>query len=304
MKQFYPIGQAGTPWSENEKETWLAQTEIKRSYNDLVIIKIDALRDRFQVEQYGALSINSERYPLFGVRNKNWHEDKPVVLITGGVHGYEASGVQGALKFLDTQAEAYSTEFNFIVTPCISPWGYETINRWNPFTVDPNRSFHPDSPSEECAQVMAYVHNHSQNILAHIDLHETTDTDESEFRPALAARNGEDYIAGNIPDGFYLVGDISNPTAEFQTAVINEVRKITHIAPADEDGKLIGEKVVQEGVINVPVKKAHLCAGFTNAEFNTTTEVYPDSDNVTDEECNDAQVAAILGALEYLKNCR
>jgi len=27
-------------------------------------------------------------------------------------------------------------------------------------------------------------------VLMHIDLHETTDTDETEFRPALAARDG------------------------------------------------------------------------------------------------------------------
>ena len=29
--------------------------------------------------------------------------DKPSVLITGGVHGYEKSGVQGAILFLQTQ---------------------------------------------------------------------------------------------------------------------------------------------------------------------------------------------------------
>ena len=42
--------------------------------------------------------------------------------------------------------------------------------------------------------------------------------------------------------------------------------------------------------------------GLTNAKFATTTEVYPDSKSqpVTGEQCNRAQVAAIVGGLEYI----
>ena len=35
----------------------------------------------------------------------------------------------------------------------------------------------------------------------HIDLHETTDSDETEFMPAKAARDGVDHDPGTIPDG-------------------------------------------------------------------------------------------------------
>jgi len=51
----------------------------------------------------------------------------------------------------------------------------------------------------------------SVTITAHLDLHETTDTDESEFRPARAARDGEAWTPGYIPDGFYLVADSAEP---------------------------------------------------------------------------------------------
>ena len=44
-----------------------------------------------------------------------------------------------------------------------------------------------------------------------LDCHETTDTDESEFRPAKAARDGEAYEPDTIPDGFYLVGNSDSP---------------------------------------------------------------------------------------------
>ena len=46
------------------------------------------------------------------------------------------------------------------------------------------------------------------------------DSDEEEFRPALAARDGKAHTPGAIPDGFYLVGDRNNPQPAFQAAII------------------------------------------------------------------------------------
>ncbi len=295
----YPIGTPGQPWSEEERKAWLATQEVKRSYQDEVVSKIDALRERFDVEQYGALSYNEARFPLFCIKTRNWDSTKPVVLVTGGVHGYETSGVHGALKFVETEAERYAEHFNIVVAPCVSPWGYEVINRWNPNAIDPNRSFYKDSPAEESANLMKLVATLG-DVLMHIDLHETTDSDETEFRPALAARDGIEYIEGMIPDGFYTVGDSENPQPDFQKAVIESVAKVTHIAPADENGEIIGSPVVQFGVINYPMVKLGLCGGVTNCVYGTTTEVYPDSPTVTDEECNDAQVAAVVGGLNYV----
>ncbi|HHF2961758.1 M14 family metallocarboxypeptidase [Vibrio alginolyticus] len=295
----YPIGTPGQPWNEEERKAWLATQEVKRSYQDEVVSKIDALRERFDVEQYGALSYNEARFPLFCIKTRNWDSTKPVVLVTGGVHGYETSGVHGALKFVETEAERYAEHFNIVVAPCVSPWGYEVINRWNPNAIDPNRSFYKDSPAEESANLMKLVATLG-DVLMHIDLHETTDSDETEFRPALAARDGIEYIEGMIPDGFYTVGDSENPQPDFQKAVIESVAKVTHIAPADENGEIIGSPVVQFGVINYPMVKLGLCGGVTNCVYGTTTEVYPDSPTVTDEECNDAQVAAVVGGLNYV----
>ncbi|MBF4255714.1 peptidase [Vibrio anguillarum] len=298
---YYPIGTPGQKWTQTEREAWLAQTTIKREYQQEVVPKINALATDFEVEQYGALSIDKDRYPLFALKSRSWNPDKPTVLITGGVHGYETSGVHGALQFLATQAQQYQSHFNIAVAPCVSPWGYETINRWNPSALDPNRSFYTNSPAEESASLMRWVASLG-DVLVHIDLHETTDSDESEFRPALAARDGIRYEADTIPDGFYTVGDTENPQPEFQAAIIESVRKVTHIAPADNKGEIIGSPITQEGVINYSMKALGLCGGITNCYFGTTTEVYPDSPKVTAQECNDAQVAAIVGALDYV--CR
>lgn len=299
-KRTYPIGTPGQKWTMKEKAEWLAQLTIKRSYLDEVVTKIDALKDRFDVSQYGALSYDTEKYPLFVIKSRHWNVQKPTILVTGGVHGYETSGVHGALQFVDEKAQHYSQFFNIMVAPCVSPWGYETINRWNPNAIDPNRSFYDNSPAEESAALMKMVKDQGVEILAHIDLHETTDTDETEFRPALAARDGVEYKPGSIPDGFYVVGDTDNPHDAFQKAIIDEVRKVTHIAPPDDEGNIIGSPVSQEGVIDYPLKKLGLCAGLSDCQYSSTTEVYPDSPLVTPSECNNAQVAAIVGALEYI----
>ncbi|KRG72179.1 peptidase [Stenotrophomonas terrae] len=296
---FYPVGTPGQAWGALERAQWLALQQVQRSYAGEVVSKIDALRERFDVSQYGELDYPSGRYPLFAIRSRNWDETLPVMLVTGGVHGYETSGVQGALQFVDQQAQSYAGRCNLLVAPCVSPWGYERIQRWNAEALDPNRSFVANSPAQESAALMALVAPLQGRVLMHIDLHETTDTDETEFRPALAARDGKPFEPGEIPDGFYLVDDTENRQPQFQQAVNAEVAKVTHLAPADERGEIIGSTVVAEGVIEYPLKALGLCASVSGARYTTTTEVYPDSPKATPQQCNDAQVAAVVGALDY-----
>jgi hypothetical protein len=296
----YPIGELGKKWTDGDKEIWFQQQQKKRSYFEEVVTKLEGLSESYTIEQYGNLLYDEEIYPVYALKSTNWLADNPAILITGGVHGYETSGVQGAIRFLQSAAEPFQDAFNFVVLPCISPWGYETINRWNPLTVDPNRSFYENSPAQESSAVMQYMKTLGIEFLAHVDLHETTDTDNSEFRPALSARDAIEQKNWNIPDGFYLVGDSSKPQASFQKAIIASVEKVTHIAPADSEDKLIGVPLAQVGVINYAARDLGLCMGLTDAPYVITTEAYPDSPLVDDENCIIAQVAVISGALNYL----
>lgn len=296
---FYSIGTPGQPWGDAERAEWLYGQRKQRSYADDVLAVIERLRARFEVEQYGRLDYPPDSYPLIALKSTDWNSALPIMLVTGGVHGYETSGVHGALRFADRHAADYAGRANLIVVPCVSPWGYERIHRWNPYALDPNRNFHANSPAPECAALMRFVVPFRDRVAMHIDLHETTDTDESEFRPALAARDGSPYEPGTIPDGFYLCGDSERPEPGFQQAVIAAVAKVTHIAPADPDGTIIGSPVVAPGVINYAVDELGLCAGITHARYRTTTEVYPDSPRATPEQCNAAQAAAACAAVEY-----
>jgi len=295
----YPIGTPGVAWSEAERSEWLARQIRQRSYADDVVARIERLSARFAVEEYGQLSYPPDLYQLLSIRNRKWHDGRPLVLITGGVHGYETSGVLGALEFLEQRAEDYADRIDFLVAPCVSPWAYERIHRWNPHAIDPNRSFRENSPAEESAALMRLISPQRKRFLVHIDLHETTDTDESEYRPALAARDGKPFEPGVVPDGFYLVADSENRQLPFQEAIISAVAKITHIAAPDQKGQLIGSDVIGPGVIEYAVRQLGLCTGITEARYTTITEVYPDSPRANPEQCTAAQLAAVCTAIEF-----
>lgn len=317
----YPIGSPLKPWTAAEYAAWRAQTTVHRSYRQEVLSIVAALTPPFCKLEYGILTDGS--LPLVAVRNE-WLRDRPCVLITGGVHGYETSGVRGALEFLRSEGERYAKRFNLLVVPCVSPWSYERKQRWNAAAIDPNRSFRSDGvstdgrddavePAEESVALKSLLEScATERWLAHIDLHETSDADEVEFRPAAAARDGELVVEEHVPDGFYLVADaparalLMDVTAEhpeWLDSIISAVAKVTHIASADEYGQIGGMPLVQNGVVTAPTRSLGLCSSVTNAEYSVTTEVNPDSPHIrSEEECTAAQVAALVAALDALNH--
>lgn len=301
----YPIGTRGTPWGQSERDAWRATQRKQRSYADDVLRDVERLRGRFDVREYGRLAYDVDGdFPWVAIATRSWDASLPVMLVTGGVHGYETSGVLGALAFVRDHGANYAGRANVLVAPCVSPWAYERIQRWNARAIDPNRSFKADGKSEEAQALMRLIASIAGRVVMHVDLHETTDTDESEFRPALAARDGKPHEPGTIPDGFYLVDDTEDPQPAFQAAIIDAVAKVTHIAPADADGTIIGSPVVSPGVIQYPLVSLGLCAGLTRrdgagATYTTTTEVYPDSPRATPAQCNAAQVAAVRAGIDF-----
>src|ERR1700754_1874608 len=104
----YPIGTPGLPWGAHDVATWRSRKVKSRSYADDVVTAIDALRYRFDVSGYGVLDYAEGQYPLFAIRSREWREELPVLLVTGGVHGYETSGVEGALQFMRDHADDYA----------------------------------------------------------------------------------------------------------------------------------------------------------------------------------------------------
>lgn len=296
----FAIGTPGVAWGAAERARWRATQRKRRSYADDVLTALERHKRDFDVVSYGALEYSPDgTYPLFALKSRAWNDSLPLVMVTGGVHGYETSGVHGALLFAERDAARFANKVNLVIAPCVSPWAYERIHRWNPDAVDPNRSFKPDSPAGEARHLMDFVAPYRGRFLMHIDLHETTDSDEREFRPALAARDGKTIAPGVIPDGFYLVGDTENRQPAFEEAIIAAVSRVTHIAEPDAQGRIIEVPISSRGVIQYAVRELGLCAGLTGARFTTTTEVYPDSPRTTPAQCNEAQATAVCAGIEH-----
>ncbi len=303
---FYSRGIPGQPWGEAELAQWRARQVRQRSYANDVLAAVERLRDRMDVLVYGEVAYAGEHFPLVALRSPGWNAELPSVLVTGGVHGYETSGVHGALRFAEQHAPRYAGRVNLLLVPCVSPWAYEHIQRWNFDAIDPNRAFREPSLAQESAALMRLVALCAGTLrgqfAAHIDLHETTNTDESEYRPAVAARDGKVFVSGSIPDGFYLVDDTANPQPAFQQAILQSVARVTHIAPADEKNEIIGSPVVAPGVIQYALQALGLCASVSGARYTTTTEVYPDSPLASPAQCVAAQVAAVSAAVDWVCN--
>jgi hypothetical protein len=297
----YDIGTPNQPWTAGHVAAWRARQVRRRSHARDVLAPLATLGDMFERLTYGHIDAQGHTYPLVAVKSRDWRDGRPRVLVTGGVHGYETSGVHGALRFLLAHAPALVGQVDLLVVPCVSPWGYETVQRWNVDAVDPNRAFREGGAAPEAQALMALLAPWRDSFTVHVDLHETTDTDETEFGPAKAARDGTVHVSHPIPDGFYLVDDTEQPHPEFQAAVLAAVAQVTHIAAADAHGALIGSPMVAPGVIRYPLRALGLCAGVTDAPCRTTTEVYPDSPRTTPEACIAAQVAAVRAAIDFVR---
>lgn len=286
------------PWGPEEKEAWFKRQTVQRSYKHDVLDRLAALpTDKFKLEQYGALSHDPQRYPLMRVKSQPWNDENPTILITGGVHGYEPSGITGALRFLEEEAAQYSDKVNFVVYPCVSPFGYEINHRWNRIAEDPNRNFYAGGKSEEAQQLMASVEALHLHFRAAVDLHETNIRDvelthERRLRDGQADQPGDDFI----PEGFYLVVPKKEDREAIGRDVIEAVRKVT---PICKDPEIIGY-ASDNGVITLD-DFDNLCQNFArkHADIAMTTEIYPDK--APQKEAEDAQIATVKAAVAFAK---
>ncbi|MDI1227978.1 MAG: peptidase [bacterium] len=287
------------PWNTAEKEAWFASQNIQRSYQADVVDRLTALpSDKFNLEPYGALSHDPARYPLYVVKSKPWNDANPTILITGGVHGYEDTGITGALRFLEEDAAQYADKVNFVVYPCISPLGYEINHRWNRKAEDPNRHFFAGGTAEESLQLMSSVESLKVHFRAAVDLHETNQRDVG-ITAERRARDGQKFETGDdfIPEGFYLVVASTSDVA-LGHEVIDAVRKVTPIAA---DAEILGYKSDKGIIVIDDVKTLLQDFARKHADVSMTTEIYPD--NTPKKEAEDAQIATIRTVIAYaMKN--
>ena len=315
-------------WTETDKLEWLSKQTFQRSYEKQVLSRISKLKDTseaLKIRPYGRLTLQGrkelaldgavlsakeyeDRYPLFYAEVGDITNGKINIIVTGGTHGYEESGVYGALEFLERDALDYSDRFNFLVFPCLSPFAYEVNQRWTHDAWDPNRSFDRSKPYVPEAQLVMDVLDEARQRVGHdfaaaVDLHETPDRDKT-MMPPQYQRYGIDLKPEDvlIPNGYYLISSESNEAQGLASRIVETVRKVTPIAPdpeihgaKNENGVVVerGEDTTHQG-LNMEYMR-------TLAENSFTTEIYPEihPEPRGSEEAIAAQRATVLGMLSW-----
>ena len=91
----------------------------------------------------GEIKSNPTNYPIYSLfislKSKKW--PKPVVCLSGGIHGDEPAAVEAMLTLLENPGlyEQCLTDVDLVLFPCINPYGYEHHTRTNGQGLDLNR---------------------------------------------------------------------------------------------------------------------------------------------------------------------
>jgi hypothetical protein len=299
-------------WNQRQIDDWRAAVIAggKRRDYAAIVSRLTALpANTHTLDHYATLTAGDDHYNLLCVTVGDLTNTDPILLITGGVHGYEPSGVDATIKFLERDAPRLAQHFNIVAYPCISPWAYEYDQRWNADAIDPNRVFSRSAtiPSiDECHHLMTSIEQRGIRYAAAIDLHETPDRD-IELRQMRSDRFGLplDQNFRIIPQGFHLIvsekeaAEDNEKQLRFGRSILNEVSAFSPIAP----DATITNLPNRNGIILSPPKDGML-RNFLGkyTDHVGVTELYPDHPAMNPTRCVDAQIAAIHGAFKFIRS--
>ncbi len=107
--------------------------------------RLEALaRPHLQVETIGVVN----DYPVHRVLLGENRGKRKNVLVTSGTHGDEPAGPKAVLHFLRRDLTDLLQHFNFLILPCINPYGYVHSQRENREGEDINRAFEKENVAE------------------------------------------------------------------------------------------------------------------------------------------------------------
>ena len=110
-------------------------SERVRDYREIVRRLTSAAKPGWRLTEAGKIW----GYPWFVVE-RIVSRSAPTVLLSGGMHGEEPGGVEGVLRWLEG-GEWARWRVNWLLFPCINPYGWERNQRRNAQRRDINRQF-------------------------------------------------------------------------------------------------------------------------------------------------------------------
>lgn len=117
-------------------------------------------------------SVHQPGYRLATITLGHCHSRR--ALLTAGTHGDEPSGVEALCAWLEQQRyRPWLDRWQFVLLPCLNPWGYELDVRENHEGKDLNREFNAPHPVAEIRFVHARLQQPFDLV---IDLHDDRDS--------------------------------------------------------------------------------------------------------------------------------
>ena len=181
-----------------------------RSYPELVA-RLRALCD-WRVRQVATIW----GYPWFQVERTGYAD---TVLLSGGMHGEEPAGVEGVLRWLESDRWR-KFPVNWLVFPCINPYGWERNQRRNRQRRDINRQFRRRTNTPEAELIKRLVRG--RRFRFSMEFHEDVDA-----------------------TGFYLY------ELRRQPSYIGEkiLQSVTPVTPINRDAIIDGNEATGHGLI-------------------------------------------------------
>ena len=139
-----------------------------RSYEEDVIQRLNHI-SYSGLRNVTLVGAEEQKYPLYSF-DLSYSEDKPLVLITAGIHGDEPAGVYAVLRFLEEKVNDYIDRYNFLIFPCLNPFGFIFDKRENIDGIDINRSF-IENNSLVSSYIISRLPHYNQFLFA-LNLHE------------------------------------------------------------------------------------------------------------------------------------
>ncbi|WDT80664.1 MAG: M14 family metallocarboxypeptidase [Candidatus Manganitrophus sp.] len=155
----------------------IAPTHKVRSYSETIERMLRSVKETKGIEAHllGTVRANPHRYPFWMVSTPEGRGKKKICL-SGGIHGDEPAGVEAILAVIEMirNRPALLGRFQFILFPCINPFGYEHHTRENRSRIDLNRQYVRKRPAAEIRFVKKVIDGKRFDL--DVEFHEDIDT--------------------------------------------------------------------------------------------------------------------------------
>lgn len=202
-----------------------------RNYADVTdrILAAVGKSERLTVWHQATTAPSPTPYPLYCLRYTAQPKNPSLIYVSAGIHGNEPAGVECAIRLIELLAGNHQTNslfpfdtYNWLISPCDNPYGYERDIRENAEGLDLNRVF--DDPTS-CSETTFIVESLQQFQPRHTQKQLGQNTMDKRHRLQLALDLHEDIDSS----GFYLWERRRSQHLPIGAAVVNNVETICSI---------------------------------------------------------------------------